>query len=134
MRFSPANALADAAVLDGLNAYLTVDPERRLSQRYFHVYLGIPTPARATTSTTEGGPGTESISKECVEDILEASELVAATRIAARASTSRHLMSVGVVGPPGLWIGEHFVSLCKLLEAFLGLRVARVRIRVVGAG
>jgi hypothetical protein len=134
MRFSPANALADAAVLDSLDTYLTVDPEGRLSQRDFHVYLGIPTPARATTSTTEGGPGTESISKECVEDILEPSELVPTTRISARASTSRHLMSVGVVGPPGLWIGEDFVSLCKLLEAFLGLRVARVRIWVVGAG
>jgi len=134
MRFSSANALANAAILDGLNVYLTVDPEGCFSQRNFDIHLGIPAPARATTSATESGPGAESVSKECVEYILEAPEPISATGITARTSTSRHLMSVGVVSPAGLWIREDFVSLGEFLEAFLGLRVAGVRVRVVGAG
>ncbi len=109
---------------------LTLRPERRLSQRDQYFNLDIATAARSAGAGASKKGAERAVAKEGLEDILEATE-----RVAARGcSCARHLVAVGVVGPARLGVGEDLVSFGELLEAVLGPRVAGVCIGVVFAG
>src|SRR5262249_55342095 len=99
---------------------------RRLLEGHLELVLQVLAPPHPRPPTT-AAPGAEEVPEEVSEDVLEAGAEVEA----AESALLEGCVAEAVVACSPVGIGQNLIGLADLLEALLGLRIARVLVRVI---
>jgi len=104
-------------------------PEDGLAQieLEFVAQIGAPEHLRAPAATR----GTEDVTKHVPEDVAESVRGIGSAPAARTRGGIDPRMAILVVSGALGRLGEHFIGFLRLLEALLGLRVARIAVRVI---